>query len=213
MEIITLREFARRIGVSLTAIQKGVQNGRIEAIKDATTGRITGIDWDTQAEAWQANSKHPQKRPRTLSGGRPRNDGAPPAPPAPRSAPQPTEPRVAIHLGGQAHGGALLRSERVEPATALDQMSLAEIQRARELVKLQIDEAKLQEATGRLISREEVKQQAFRTARSARDALMTMEDRLSPILASTSDIQEVRKVLRDDIRRTCERLAADIEGI
>ena len=59
MEIVTLREFARRVGVSLTAIQKGVKNGRIEAITDPATGKITGIDYATQATAWTANSKHP----------------------------------------------------------------------------------------------------------------------------------------------------------
>lgn len=186
MEIVTLREFARRIGVSLTAIQKGVKNGRIEAITDPETGRITGIDWDTQEAAWHANSKHPQKRPHTLAGGRPRTDGLPPAPPAPRAPAIPPPPPA-------------------EPAG----MSLADIQRARELVKLQIDNEKLKSVRGETTSTAGVTDQGRKLASTVISALYTIPDRISDELAGMSDPNEIHAFLLrefdqavEDLRRT-----------
>jgi hypothetical protein len=47
-EIISQAEFARRKGVSRTAVTKAVQSGRIERAPK-------GIDWITQSEAWERN--------------------------------------------------------------------------------------------------------------------------------------------------------------
>ena len=46
---ISLREFARRKGVNLSAIQKGVKNQRVEKLSNGQ------IDWRTQSLAWEEN--------------------------------------------------------------------------------------------------------------------------------------------------------------
>ena len=184
MEIVTLREFARRVGVSLTAVQKGVKNGRIEAITD-DTGKITGIDYQSQADAWTANSKHPQKRPHNPGGGRPRNDGLPPATP-------------------QAVGGDRLPREKTQAPAG--QMTMAEVQRARELVKLQIDNLKLREAQGELVSAAEVKKQGHALATGIISALYNIPDRCADEIAGMSDPHAIHKLLLQEIDNAVEAI-------
>ena len=190
MEIVTVREFARRVGVSLTAIQKGVKNGRIQAITDPT-GKITGIDYASQAEAWTANSKHPQKRPHNIGGGRPRNDGLPPAQP-------------------QSVAGDRLPREGGSPPPG--QMSMAEVQRAREIVKLQIDNLKLREAQGELVSAAEVKKQGHALASGIISALYNIPDRCADEIAGMSDPHAIHKLLLVEIDNAVEAIRKAYAG-
>jgi hypothetical protein len=181
MEIVTLREFSRRIGVSLTAIQKGVKSGRIVAITD-DAGKTTGIDYASQAEAWTANSKHPQKKPHTSAGGRPRNDGAPPARPA-KQAGAPESP--AAPAGG---------------------MSMSEVQRAREIVKLQLDNLKLREAQGELVSASEVRKQGQVLAAGIISHLYNIPDRCADEMAGMSDPHTIHQMLLTEIDQAVESI-------
>ena len=188
MEIVTLREFSRRIGVSLTAIQKGVKTGRIEAITDPATGKITGIDFASQAQAWTANSKHPQKRPHTIAGGRPRNDGeAPAAPAAAKTKPKPPADQPSHQNGG---------------------MSMSEVQRAREIVKLQIDNLKLKEAQGELVSSAEVRKQGHALASGIISGLYNIPDRCADEIAGMSDPHAIHKLLLAEIDQAVEGIRA-----
>jgi hypothetical protein len=58
MPKISLREFARRRGVALSAVQKAIADGRIgeDAIERAEGGRIIGIDELRAGEQWDARS-------------------------------------------------------------------------------------------------------------------------------------------------------------
>jgi hypothetical protein len=186
MEVVTLREFARRIGVSLTAIQKGVKTGRIEAITDPATGKITGIDYASQGEAWTANSKHPQKRPHNIAGGRPRNDGEAPAAPAAAK----TKPKPPADQPSQPTGG----------------MSMSEVQRAREIVKLQIDNLKLKEAQGELVSAAEVRKQGHALASGIVSHLYNIPDRCADEIAGMSDPHAIHKLLLAEIDNAVEAI-------
>jgi hypothetical protein len=187
MDVVPLREFARRIGVSLTAVQKGIKTGRIVAQTDAD-GRATGIDWDSQGPAWSANSKHPQKKPHNPAGGRPRNDGAPPAPPAqaPSRAPAPAPPP--------------------DDGAGKPQMTLAEIQRARELVKLQIDNEKLKEVRGETVSAAEVEKAGRSLAAAVIGGLYGIPDRISDELAGMSEPHAIHALLLQEIDRAVSEL-------
>jgi hypothetical protein len=185
MEIVTLREFARRVGVSLTAVQKGVKTGRIEAITDHETCKITGIDYESQGPAWTANSKHPQKKPHTSAGGRPRNDGAPPASPARKTA---------------------KAAETEEPSPPASGMKMADVQRARELVKLQLDNLKLREAQGELVSAAEVKKQGHALATGIISGLYNIPDRCADEIAGMSDPHAIHKLLLAEIDNAVESL-------
>ena len=188
MEIISARQFAERIGVSLTAIQKGVKTGRIKAVHDKKTGRITGIDWDTQQAAWTDNSKAPQRMPHNLAGGRPRKDGKPVA--APRQ--QPREGDVIESREPQPHGGALKRQQQTPPPEG--QITMAEAQRNRELVKLQLDVLKLKEAEGELVNAAEQRKLGYQLGQTLISNLYNMPERLADEFAGMNDATEIHKL-------------------
>lgn len=188
MEIVPLREFARRVGVSLTAIQKGVKSGRITAITD-DAGKVAGIDYATQATAWVENSKAPQRKPHNPAGGRPRKDGSPAQPSR--------EGEVVDRLEVQARGGALKRSEKTPPPAG--QMTMAEVQRARELVKLQIDNLKLKEAQGELVNAAEVKRQGYALGQALIADLYNMPERLADDFAGMSDPNAIHRLWVEEI--------------
>lgn len=189
MDVVPLREFARRIGVSLTAVQKGIKTGRIVAQTDAG-GRATGIDWDSQGAAWHANSKHPQKKAHNQAGGRPRKDGAPPAPPARAPAPAP----------------APAPATPPDDAAVKPQMTLAEIQRARELVKLQIDNEKLKEVRGETVSAAEVEKAGRSLAAAVIGGLYGIPDRISDELAGMIEPHAIHALLLQEIDRAVSEL-------
>lgn len=55
-EFISMTEFAKRMGCSITAVQKAINNGRIERCADRT------IYWPTQSVAWEKNRNESQVR-------------------------------------------------------------------------------------------------------------------------------------------------------
>lgn len=57
---------------------------------------------------------------------------------------------------------------------------------------------------GTLVNAEEVKVVAFNTARTARDNLMNIPDRISPILAAEAEEGKVRAILAAEIRQALE---------
>lgn len=194
-EIVSLREFARRIGVSLQAVQKAArpESGRISVERDAA-GKITGVDWDTQAAAWHDNSKAPQRRPHNPSGGRPRKDGTPTAVAADRSQ---RAGDVTEFPGAQPHGGAKKRAEK-EPAPQ-GEMSLAQIQRARELVKLQIDNEDLKKKRGETVSRSDVLNEGSKLAGAIIGALFNIPERISDDLAGMTDPHKISELLTREL--------------
>lgn len=186
-EIISLREFARRVGVSLQAVQRGAkpENGRIAALRDAT-GKITGIDWETQEAAWTENSKAPQRKPHNPGGGRPRNDGAPPAPPAQSKT-------VAPSPGKPGHG------DENDRETDPGRMSLTAIQRARELVKLQIDNETLKKVRGETVDRAQEFSNGAKLAGTIISSLYNIPERISDDLAGMTDPHKIAELLTREI--------------
>jgi hypothetical protein len=63
--------------------------------------------------------------------------------------------------------------------------------------------------TGTLISADEVKVAAFKTARGAREALLAIADRQAPVLAAITDPAEIHRILTAEIRQVLEELARD----
>lgn len=199
-ELIGIREAARRIGVSDTAVHKAIKSGRVTIAGRTEKSDRPLLAWPQVLEDWKANSDSSKRHtvgPTGTSARRAKYAAGPPAdelPTARQAAEQPGP--EAMELGG----------DRLRPGTP----SLAQAKAVRENYLARLAKLEYEQKIGKLISADEVRLKAFNAARAARDALNTMEDRLAPILASITDLQEVRRVLREDIRRTCERIATDI---
>ena len=61
---------------------------------------------------------------------------------------------------------------------------------------------------GEVVSQREVAAAAFETARSVRDALLGLADRLAPMLAATTDTRECHRLLSEEHRIALRGLAA-----
>lgn len=172
---ITVTEFAKRKGVSRALVLRGITDGKIKA---TLIGRAYEIDWHTQARAWDDNYKHPQKRPQNIGGGRPRSDGMPAA--APRGAPE--RPAPADDEEGQP-----------KPR------SLADIQRDREAVKLQIDLETLKRVRGESVLKVDEERAGRKLAGAVISALYSIPDRVSDVLSGMSDANAIQQLLLQEI--------------
>jgi len=65
----------------------------------------------------------------------------------------------------------------------------------------------LEERTGKLIDAEKVKAAAFALARTTRDALLNIPDRIGPILAAERDQIKVAELLAGEIKAALEELS------
>lgn len=68
-ELVSLREFSRRIGVGLRAVQWAIENSRIKVAKSEQHGQRTRVflDYESAARDWEAN-RDPSKRNRPTKG-------------------------------------------------------------------------------------------------------------------------------------------------
>lgn len=189
-ELIAIREAARRLGVSDTAVHKAIKAGRVTV---AGTNEKNGrplVAWPQVRDDWLANSDS-SKRTHVGSQGSPERAKYAKTP-AETKLPTASEPETETGESKAAAGPSLAQSRAV-----------------REAYQARLAKLEFEQKTGRLVSADEVKARAFRMARSARDSLLTMPDRLAPILASSTDVVEVHRLLLEDIERTCARIAQD----
>ncbi len=198
------------MGVSLPAVQKAVKTGRIKAVTD-DSGKLKGIDWDSQKDAWLENSNPAYRRNKLAyqpdgveatpfpaeegknKGGRPRNDGKPSAP---------REGDVVTEMERQPHGGSLKRNQALPPPAG--QMTLAEIKRARELVNLNRDKLKLDEEQGKLVSADSQRELGGKLAAIVISGMYMIPDIVAPELASMTDAHAIKTLLLQEIDKAVD---------
>lgn len=210
-ELIGIREAARRIGVSDTAVRKAIAAGRVKVAGHTETSNRPLLAWPECRDDWSANSDS-SKRTHVGSQGSPK-----------RAHDEPVrQDEVRVHLEPQPHGGALKRTEATPVTVDMDAegnvaihdaMNLNEAKTAKAIYDARLARIEYEEQQRTLVKAEEVRLSAFKLARNARDELLTMEDRLSPILASETDLTAVRAILREEVRRVCERIALGAEKV
>lgn len=61
MELVSLREFARKKGVSLQAVQNGIKSLRIVPERDES-GKAIGLNWETEGPKWESNANPGKKQ-------------------------------------------------------------------------------------------------------------------------------------------------------
>lgn len=83
-------------------------------------------------------------------------------------------------------------------------------------IKNEVERGKLLEVeakvkTGQYLDAQTVEKEAFQTARTVRDSLQNIPDRVSSLLASLSDSNEIYDILTQEIRTALETLSEKLE--
>jgi hypothetical protein len=85
----------------------------------------------------------------------------------------------------------------------------AQSQARRELFRSKIAELEFLERVGTVVDKEQGEAEQFRVGRQVRDALLTIPDRLSGVLAAETDQRKIHAILMQELRQALEALAGD----
>ncbi len=160
MPLVSIRKYAAHRGVSHTAVQKAIKQGRVKTTPDGK------IDVEQADRDWGRNTS-------------PVN--------APKRAPKAT---------GDLGGGPTYAQSRA----------------VRELYLARLAKIEFEERAGKLVSRDEVTVAAFTKARTVRDNLLNIPDRVAAMLAAESDPGRTHQILTDEIRKALIELSGDDSG-
>lgn len=194
-ELISIREAARRLGVSDTAVHKAIKAGRVTVAGRTPSSDRPLVEWPQVQGDWLANSDT-SKRSHVGSKGSPRRADDPP-------------PQVQLATNTEDDQSPPMDAAPSKPLQGGP--SLAQSRAVKEAYLARLAKLDYEQKIGKLIEADEVKVRAFKLARNARDAMLTLPDRLAPVLASETDVQAVHRLLLEDIERTCQRIAQDAQ--
>ena len=221
-KMISLREFARRRGVSLGAVQKAIKSGRVTAIERDQHGRTIGIDEAQASEQWAMNTdlveaarngKLPMQADRHVTQ---HYLDTPP----PRSAAVPDGSASDESQGsGAQHQVEQPAAESAAAASAPASSDQAEYLAARaRREQFQAETAKLDhlERLGLLVSSVAVEQEIGEIFSEVRSNTFRIADKLSQSLAAEPDPLRVHRLLSNEFRTVFDelshRFAADTSG-
>jgi len=158
MALLTARKYADHRGVSHTAVQKAIQQGRIKAAPDGK------IDVEQADRDWDRNT-------------------------SPVNAPRATKPETAT--GGPTY---------------------AQSRAVRELYLARLAKIEFEERSSKLVSRDDVTVAAFTKARTVRDSLLNIPDRVAALLAAETEPAKAHNILSEEIRKALIELSGDNSG-
>lgn len=194
---MSLAEYARYRGVSKAAVTLAVQAGRITPITGEDGKRR--IDSDAADIQWNENSASyggPRKKgvksgPDLKEIPLPKAKKTPPPAPVKASAPPPSAPE----------------GEDPPQSGGLPGPSYAQSRAIREAYAARMAKLEFEEKSGRLIGVDKVKVEAFKVARTVRDAILNIPDRISNELASfAGDPGRVHQRLTEELVLALEEL-------
>lgn len=166
------KEYAALRGVSVAAISKAAKDGRLKnSIQRGKNNRLEKIDVIIANQEWEANTDHSKVR----FHNRQPIEAIPPIP----SAPEPENLELPL--------------EPVVPSSR-------DARYNHDLYKSKIAKLDYDERIGRLVSADTVKDEAFKVARTLRDALMNIPDRIATEVAGMIDAHAIHKRLSDELR-------------
>lgn len=191
-ELIGIREAARRLGVSDTAVHKAIKTGRAKiAGRHPTNGRPL-VAWPDIEQDWHRNSDPTRRTHVGPQGDSPRRASYAGNEPPP--APMPTVSQVAAEP---------------QPSTPMGAApSLAQSRAVREAYQARLAKLEYEKAIGKVIDADTVKVQAFKVARQVRDGLLNIPDRVAAELAAETNPAKVHARLYRELRDVLATLAA-----
>ena len=185
MELISIPEAARRMGVSETAVHKAIDDGRI-TVADRTPKGFARLAWPAVRDQWLANSTT-QKRSHVGSRGSPRR--------------------------GEDEGEVLPRSDQDDeappvnaPGPAKGIPPLAQSLAIKAAYQAKTARLEFEERSKKVVSAEEVEVTGRKLAAAVISGLYTIPDRISDELAGMSDPHEIHTFLIREIDQVVEEL-------
>lgn len=193
---VSLREFARKREVSLKAVQKAIETGRVTAVKRDDNGRLTGIEMHAATAQWNRNTDPDQA-------GR-----AGQAPTIAKPGELPLEPPAAA-----ANVTSAPSNEDASPAAAAssDDASTSYLaSRARRSeIEAKTSELEYAKALGQLVSSADLRTVNGRRYRALRDMLLNIPDRIATVVAAERDPARVHAAMTAEIKRVLNELSDD----
>ena len=104
----------------------------------------------------------------------------------------------------QAKPSATTRKEKPQEATG---QNYAQSRAIREGYQARLAKLDYEEKSGKVHGTDECRVAQFNRARKARDMLMSIPDRVSPVLIGMTDAKEIHRLLLEEIRIVCNQLA------
>ena len=181
---LTIRGYARRRGVSHTAVRKALATGRIKPSPDGT------IDPEAADRQWAAATD--LSKPRNSVTGVPRRGRAHGA------------PSDQLGTARLEEGLAPLPGESGVPRLV---SSYAASRAAREAYLARLAKLDFEERSGKLVDADEVRAQIFRLGRRLRDTLMGIPDRLAPVLVGQADQATIHRMLTEELMASLAELS------
>lgn len=179
MPLVSQKEFAELKGVSAEAVRQAIQGGRLKnCLHFDGIHKKAKLDPVVAAEEWERNTDHSK-----------RYRGRDIRVPLPRAEPY-TKPNVNRPDEPPAPNAP----------TANQSRAILEAYRAR-LAKLEYEEK-----SGKLVDAEKVKAEAYKLARTVRDSMFNIPDRVAAEFAGISTAAEIHMRLTDEIRKALESL-------
>ena len=207
-ELIGIREAARRLGVSDTAVRKAITAGRVTVAGRTESSNRPLLAWPQARDQWQANSDSSKRSHVGATGTSARRE---------KYAAKPAE--VSLPTSGtggetsaqvQSMPAARDDDEQPAPAAKAGGPSYAQSRAVREAYAARLAKLDYEERSGKLVSVDALKVEAFKVHRRVRDALLNIPDRCSPELAALTTEAEVHALLLTEINAALRQLAADI---
>jgi pyruvate/2-oxoglutarate dehydrogenase complex dihydrolipoamide acyltransferase (E2) component len=184
MEPMSLRAYARHRGVSLRAVQKALQSGRISARED---GRLDAPAADAN---WARNTA---PRPQPAAGPRQPTNLTKVANPAP-SSPSVHHPHTASRQPNEA--------PKLESG-----LEYSKARAVRETYMARLAKIDFEERTEKLVSADEVRVASFNRFRQFRDGMLNIPDRLAAVLAAEANARRVHELLANEIRKALQEFS------
>lgn len=200
LELISIREAARRLGVSDTAVRKAIDSGRVTLGSPHPTNGRPQLPWPAARNEWLANSDTSKRSHVGSKGGSRRADqyakgGEVQLPTSDRMDELPDIPEAGAAGGGPKSG----RDGAYTKARAAREVYAAK----REKLSYEIE-------TGQLVRVDTLKVEAYKVHRQVRDAVLNIADRCAPQLAAMTEAAEVHAYLLNELNAAMRQLSADI---
>lgn len=189
IELIGICEAARRLGVSDTAVHKGIKSGRVQVHSRHPGNGRPQLAWPDFQIQWMANSDTSKRSHVGSRGG----------------------------VNRQANEGKVLAtSDRMDEQEIVDAPAsgpasgrggdYTQSRAKREFYQAELARLEFEKESGRLVDAEESRAEGTKLAAAVISALYTIPDRISDELAGMGDPYEIQRLLTKELDRCVEDL-------